>query len=515
MSLLTVEHLSHSFIDKELYKDTGFFFNKEDHMGVTGQNGVGKSTLINILIGKIDADDGKITWQKNVDVGYLDQYAKLEPGVSIKEYLRTAFDGLFEKEKQMGKLYEDYAVSFDEKDLERAGKIQTLLEESGFYDLDTKIEQVATGLGLDAIGYDHDVSQLSGGQRSKIILAKLLLQNPQVLVLDEPTNYLDVNHIEWLTNYLNDFEGAFIVVSHDYDFLEKITNSIIDVEFGKITKYKGNLKQALKQKEANRETYLKAFENQQAKIEKTEAYIRKFKAGTRSKSAQSRVKQLNRMERLDPPKINKAATFSFPYTDTVSRILLQTQDLVIGYDKALVEEAFNFSVGNGEKVAITGFNGIGKSTLLKTLLGELKPIYGGFDINRTTKIAYFKQDLKWDNGNMTPFQFMQQSFDGEKQKELRTVLARTGLTSQQAMSPLKSLSGGEQMKVKLAKLMLEPSNLLFLDEPTNHLDVATKDALRRAIMDYEGGVIVVSHEKDFFDGDWVDKIIDIEQMNKK
>ncbi|KRK37755.1 ABC transporter ATPase [Amylolactobacillus amylotrophicus DSM 20534] len=218
------------------------------------------------------------------------------------------------------------------------------------------------------------------------------------------------------------------------------------------------------------------------------------------------------MERLDPPKINKAATFSFPYTETVSRILLQTQDLVIGYDKALVEEAFNFSVGNGEKVAITGFNGIGKSTLLKTLLGELKPIYGGYDINRTTRIAYFKQDLKWDNGNMTPFQFMQQNFEDEKQKELRTVLARTGLTSQQAMSPLKTLSGGEQMKVKLAKLMLEPSNLLFLDEPTNHLDVATKDALRRAIIDYEGGVIVVSHEKDFFEGDWVDKIIDIEEM---
>lgn len=187
MSLLTVEHLSHSFIDKELYKDTGFFFNKEDHMGVTGQNGVGKSTLINILIGKIDADEGKISWQKNVDVGYLDQYAKLTPGVSIKEYLRTAFDDLFQKEQEMGRLYADYAETFDDKDMERAGKIQTLLEESGFYDLDTKIEQVATGLGLDAIGYDHDVSQLSGGQRSKIILAKLLLQNPQVLVLDEPT----------------------------------------------------------------------------------------------------------------------------------------------------------------------------------------------------------------------------------------------------------------------------------------------------------------------------------------
>lgn len=513
MSILTVENLSHSFIDKELYKDTGFFFNKEDHMGVTGQNGVGKSTLINILIGQIDADAGKITWQKNIDVGYLDQYAKLAPGVTIKEYLRTAFDKLFDQEKLMGQLYEQYAVDFDEKKLERAGKIQTMLEENGFYDLDTKIEQVATGLGLDALGYDHDVSELSGGQRSKIILAKLLLQNPDVLVLDEPTNYLDVNHIEWLENYLNDFEGAFIVVSHDYDFLEKITNSIIDVEFGKITKYKGDLKQALKQKEANRETYLRAYENQRAKIEKTEAYIRKFKAGSRSKSAQSRVKQLNRMDKMDPPKQNKTSNFEFPYVETASNILLQTQDLVIGYNnEALVQSAFNFSVGNGEKVAITGFNGIGKSTLLKTILGEIPAIYGGYDINQTAKIAYFKQDLNWENGNMTPFQFLQSEFEDKKQKEIRTILARAGLTAQQQMSPLKSLSGGEQMKVKIAKLMFEPSNLLFLDEPTNHLDVATKDVLRRAIINYQGGVVVVSHEKDFFEGDWIDKIIDIEKM---
>lgn len=515
MSLLTVENLSHSFIDKELYKDTGFTLNKEDHMGVTGQNGVGKSTLINILINKIDADEGKITWQKNVDVGYLDQYAKLTPGMSIKEFLMTAFDKLFAEEKRMQQLYEDYAVSFSDKDLEKAGRIQTDLEEQGFYDLETRVEQVATGLGLDVLGYDHNVSELSGGQRSKIILSKLLLQNPDVLVLDEPTNYLDVNHIAWLSDYLNNFEGAYLVVSHDYDFLEKITNCIIDVEFGKITKYKGQLGQALKQKEANKESYLRAFENQQAKILKTEAYIRKFKAGTRSKSAQSRVKQLNRMDKMDPPKINKTSNFEFPYLPTVSRILLQAQDLVIGYDgHALVSEAFNFSVGNDEKVAITGFNGIGKSTLLKTVLGQIPAIYGGYDLNQTAKLGYFKQDLNWENGNATPFQFMQQNFEDKKQKELRTVLARAGLNAQQVMSPLKSLSGGEQMKVKLAKLMMEPSNLLFLDEPTNHLDVVTKDALRKAIIEYPGGVVVVSHEKDFFEGDWVDKVIDIEKMNK-
>ena len=348
-----------------------------------------------------------------------------------------------------------------------------------------------------------------------MILAKLLLQNPDVLVLDEPTNYLDVNHIDWLADYLNNFEGAFIVVSHDYDFLGRITNCIIDIDFGTITRYTGDLKHALRQKEADRESYLKAYANQQRKIQKTEAYIRKNKAGSRSKSAKSREKQLAKMEILTPPQNNKKAHVLFPYVDTASNLLLQTQDLVIGYEQALVKSAFNFSVGNGEKVAVTGFNGIGKTTLLKTLLGKLKPIYGNFELSSTAKLAYFQQDLAWPNKNMTPLQYLQEEFPRLRPRELRQALARMGLTAQQAMSPLKELSGGEQEKVKLAKMQFEPSNLLFLDEPTNHLDIATKDSLRKAIVEFNGGVIIVSHERDFFRGNWVDKTIDIEKMNNE
>lgn len=513
MSLLTVKDLSQSFIDKTLYEDANFVLNKEDHMGVTGQNGVGKSTLIKILTGEILPDDGQVTWQNKIDVGYLDQYAKLAPGVTIRGFLRTAFDQLFQKEKELNDLYAKYAENGDEALLEKAGKVQTYLEENNFYDIDTENEQVASGLGLADLGYDHDVSKLSGGQRSKIILAKLLLQSPDVLVLDEPTNYLDVSHIDWLVDYLNNFAGAFIVVSHDYDFLGRITNCIIDIDFGTITRYTGTLKQALRQKAANRETYLKAYANQQRKIAKTEAYIRKNKAGTRAKSAKSREKQLARMDVLTPPKNNRKARFEFPYVATASNLLLQTQDLVIGYDHALVKSAFNFSVGGDEKVAITGFNGIGKTTLLKTLLGQLKPIYGSYELSVTAKLAYFKQDLTWPNSNMTPLQYLQEEFERKKPKELRQALARMGLTAQQAMSPLKELSGGEQEKVKLAKMQFEPANLLFLDEPTNHLDNDTKDALRKAIVNFPGGVIIVSHERDFFRGDWVDKTIDIETMN--
>ena len=513
MSLLTVSDLGQSFIDKTLYEDANFVLNKEDHMGVTGQNGVGKSTLIKILTGEIIPDSGSVKWQNKVSVGYLDQYAKLAPGVTIKGFLKTAFHDLYQKEKRLSELYSEYAETQDEALLEQAGKVQTYLEENNFYDLDTEIERVASGLGLAELGYDHDVSKLSGGQRSKIILAKLLLQSPDVLVLDEPTNYLDVSHIDWLVEYLNDFDGAFIVVSHDYDFLGRITNCIIDIDFGTITRYTGTLKQAMRQKDANRETYLKAYANQQRKIAKTEAYIRKNKAGTRAKSAKSRQRQLDRMDVLNPPKNNKKARFEFPYVATASNLLLQTQDLVIGYDKALVKSAFNFSVGGNEKVAITGFNGIGKTTLLKTLLGKLKPIFGSYELSVTSKLAYFKQDLEWPNKNMTPLQYLQEEFERKKPKELRQALARMGLTAQQAMSPLKELSGGEQEKVKLAKMQFEPANLLFLDEPTNHLDNDTKDALRKAIVAFPGGVIIVSHERDFFRGDWIDKTIDLEKLN--
>lgn len=514
MSLLTVKDVSQTFIDKTLYKNASFTLNKEDHMGVTGQNGVGKSTLIRMLTGEITQDEGEIRWQNKIKVGYLDQYAHLEAGLSIKEFLKTAFDELYQEEKNLNSLYIEYSENNDETLLDRAGKIQTKLEERGFYDIDTQIDRVSSGLGLLELGYEHDVSMLSGGQRSKLILAKLLLQNPDVLVLDEPTNYLDVSHIDWLIGFLNDFSGAFIVVSHDYDFLGRITNCIIDIDFGTITRYTGDLKHALRQKEADRESYLKAYANQQRKIQKTEAYIRKNKAGSRSKSAKSREKQLDKMDILTPPQNNRKASFEFPYVSTASNLLLQTRDLVIGYDKALIKKAFNFSVANGEKIAVTGFNGIGKTTLLKTLLGDLKPIYGDFELSSTAKLAYFQQDLTWPNKNMTPLQYLQGEFVKLRIGELRKALARMGLTAQQAMSPLKELSGGEQEKVKLAKMTFQPANLLFLDEPTNHLDIATKDSLRKAIENFQGGVIIVSHERDFFSGNWIDKTIDIEKMQQ-
>lgn len=512
MSILTVEHLTHQFIDKRLYDDAKLQLNKEDHMGIVGQNGVGKSTLIKILTGEEIADEADIKWQKNVTIGYLDQYANLKKGSTIREFLRTAFEELFKAEEKMLSIYSN---SPSDKDLEKAGRIQEKLDASGFYDIDTRIEQVATGLGIDALGYENDVSELSGGQRSKIILAKLLLQNPDVLLLDEPTNYLDTNHIKWLEEYLQNFEGAFVVISHDYDFLGEITNCICDIEFGKINRYTGTLKQAFKQKADNRRSYLKAYENQQKKIAKEEAYISKFKAGSRSKSAKSREKQLNRMEKIDPPSTRAIPKFAFPYKETAnSSMLMDINDLVIGYDKPIVEAQFNFSISQGEKIVLKGFNGIGKSTLIKTLIGQLKPIEGNVDTSPITKIGYFKQDLKWDNKFETPLQILTKLHSDTEQKDIRKYLAQTGLTAQQAVSQIGTLSGGEQSKVKVADLMFDETNLLFMDEPTNHLDDDSKNSLSYALSHYEGAVILVTHEDGFYNSSWIDKVIDIEHLKE-
>ncbi|KRK64146.1 drug resistance ABC transporter ATPase [Companilactobacillus tucceti DSM 20183] len=512
MSVLEVHDLTQQFLDKKLYDNASLQVNKEDHLGITGQNGVGKSTFIKILTGQIEPDEGKITWQKHLTVGYLDQQAKLVEGMSIKEYLQTAFSDLYEAND---KLTEIYMNDPDEDDLEKAGKLQEILDANDFYELDTKIEQVATGLGLDAIGYDHDVSKLSGGQRSKIILAKILLEKPDMILLDEPTNYLDTNHIEWLSDYLNNFEGAFIVISHDYNFLDKIVNCIADIEFGRITKYTGTLKQVMKQKAANKETYMKAYVKQQEKISKTKAYIRKFKAGTRSKSAKSREKQLAHMDVLTPPGNKKIASFNFPYQEIPSsRMVLEANDLKIGYDEPLFDQKLNFSIVSGEKMVIKGFNGIGKSTLIKTLLDIIKPIEGNYEFSEVVKIGYFKQDLVWKNKMATPFQIVGEEHPDKDNKEVRQVLARTGLTSQQIMSPIRSLSGGEQTKVKIADLMFDPTNFLFMDEPTNHLDDESKASLRKALKNYPGSMILVTHEEDFYSSDWIDKVLDIEKIKK-
>ncbi|MEN1936830.1 ABC-F family ATP-binding cassette domain-containing protein [Paenibacillus sp. 102] len=508
MSLLKVENVSHCFIDKILYENATFDLYKGEHMGVVGQNGSGKSTLIKILMGEVIPDAGDIKWQSNIQIGHLDQYAEIDGNHTVLAYLKMAFIDLFEMEKRMSKLYEESAITGDEEQLLQAAEYQEQLEAQEFYSIDSTINKIAAGLGIDAIGMDRRIEELSGGQRAKVILAKLLLEKPNVLLLDEPTNFLDKEHVEWLTGYLVGFEGAFIVVSHDFDFLEEVSSCICDIEFGTIKKYYGKYSDFLRQKEHLRKDYIRQYHAQQKQIEKTEEYIRRNIAGVNSKIAQGRRKQLERMERIAPPAFTHKPSIRFRELDLSKQTVLTINDLEVGYNSALLPK-LNFSVIGGQKLVITGFNGIGKSTLLKTLVGRIPSISGDFDFADPIKIGYYEQDLKWENGAMTPIQIISEQFPKLNMKEIRHHLAQCGVKDTNVTQEIRTLSGGEQSKVKLCRLLLTPCNFLILDEPTNHLDAEAKKALQNALVRFKGSVLLVSHEGNFY-REWADSIFNIE-----
>jgi len=508
MSLLEIMDMSHSFGDKRLYKQVSLELYKGEHLGVVGQNGTGKSTLIHILTGEVIPDEGTIRWQANLKIGYLDQYAMMDTNCSIREYLQTAYTELYQIEMKLHALYAESAATGDEALLHKAAEYQEQLDRNEFYAIDSQIDKIATGLGLDAIGCDRVIETLSGGQRAKVILAKLLLEQPDVLLLDEPTNFLDTVHIDWLSDYLMNSKQAFIVVSHNFAFLDKITTCICDIEGETIRKYYGKYTEFLKQKAHLREDHIRQYYAQQKKIEETEAYIRKNIAGVNSKNAKGRRKQLERIERITPPTFVSKPNFHFHELPLSVHKALEVNRLEVGYTTPLLPK-LNFVVAGGEKFVITGFNGIGKSTLLKTLVGTIPSISGGFRFAAPVKVGYFEQDLQWDNDQLTPFQIISESYPQMNNKEIRRNLALCGVKDTHIMQTINTLSGGEQSKVKLCRLMLSEYNVLILDEPTNHLDAETKVVLQKALQQFKGSILLVSHEPAFYKG-WADRIFNIE-----
>ncbi|WP_295773278.1 ABC-F family ATP-binding cassette domain-containing protein [uncultured Limosilactobacillus sp.] len=513
MAVLDVNGLTMSYADKKLYDQASFQLERGEHMGIVGENGAGKSTLIKILIGQVLPVAGKITWQKNLKIGYLDQYVDIKAGMTLIEFLQTAFQDLYAKNDQMNQLYADYAEKLDDHLLNQAGQLQADLDAHHFYEIDTQIERVMTGLGLIELGRDHIVAEMSGGQRSKIILAKMLLEEPDVILLDEPTNYLDTAHIEWLIEYLSNYDGSAMIISHDYDFLERVTNTICDVAFGKITKYRGSFQQAMRQKTERQALQAREYEKQQEVIDKAQRFIRKNKAGSKSTMAKSREKMLARMDRIDPPSDNVQASFNFPYENTGSANALRVENLSAGYQRPLLAPV-TFSMSSGEKILFSGFNGVGKSTLIKTILGEIPALGGTASFSPSTIVNYFDQDLIWDDPSLSPLQTLQNLFPTMLPKTIRQRLARTGINAANTMKPLQLLSGGEQTKVKLAILELTPANFLILDEPTNHLDEPTKAALKQALQSFKGSLILVSHEQSFTNG-WFDMVLNVEKLSLK
>ena len=500
MSILNVEKLSHGFGDRAIFTDVSFRLLKGEHVGFVGTNGEGKSTFMNIITGKLMPDEGKIEWSKNVRVGYLDQHAVLEKGQTIRDVLQSAFAFLFDLEAQMNGYYAEMAEADEERMnflMEETGSIQELLEHHDFYIIDSKVEEIGRALGLTDIGLDKDVTELSGGQRTKVLMGKLLLEKPDILLLDEPTNYLDENHIEWLKRYLIDYENAFILISHDIPFLNSVVNLIYHVENAELNRYVGNYEKFQEVYEMKKAQLEAAYRKQQQEIEDLKDFVARNKARVATRNmAMSRQKKLDKMDVIELAKEKPKPEFNFKEARASGRYIFQTEDLVIGYDKP-ISRPLTLSMERGQKIALVGANGIGTTTLLKSIIGEIPPISGKTTLGDYLYPGYFEQEKKYTD-NVTCIDEIWKEFPSYTQYEVRSALAKCGLTTKHIESMVKVLSGGEQAKVRLCKLINNETNVLLLDEPTNHLDVDAKEELKRALKAYKGSILLICHEPEFY-----------------
>ena len=504
MSILEVKNLSHGFGDRAIFENVSFRLLKGEHIGLVGANGEGKSTFMSIVTGKLQPDEGKVEWSKYVTAGYLDQHAVLEKGMTVRDVLRTAFDELFKTEERINEIYMSMADEGADVDalMEEVGELQDRLETRDFYTLDAKIDEVARALGVMDFGMDTDVTDLSGGQRTKILLAKLLLEKPDILLLDEPTNYLDAEHIAWLKRYLQEYENAFVLISHDIPFLNDVINIVYHVENQDLVRYAGdydNFQSVYAMKKAQLEA---AYERQQKEIADLQDFVNRNKARVATRNmAMSRQKKLDKMEIIELQAEKPKPEFHFKESRTPGRFIFQTKDLVIGYDRPLTKAPLNLTFERNQKVAIVGANGIGKTTLLKSLLGIIQPLEGEVETGDFIDLGYFEQEA--EGSRQTPLEAVWDAFPALNQAEVRAALAKCGLTSKHTESQIQVLSGGEQAKVRFCLLMNRENNVLVLDEPTNHLDVDAKDELKRALQAFKGSILMVCHEPEFYEG-WTD-----------
>ena len=504
MSILEVKNLSHGFGDRAIFENVSFRLLKGEHIGLVGANGEGKSTFMSIVTGKLQPDEGKVEWSKYVTAGYLDQHAVLEKGMTVRDVLRTAFDELFKTEERINEIYMSMADEGADVDalMEEVGELQDRLETRDFYTLDAKIDEVARALGVMDFGMDTDVTDLSGGQRTKILLAKLLLEKPDILLLDEPTNYLDAEHIAWLKRYLQEYENAFVLISHDIPFLNDVINIVYHVENQDLVRYAGdydNFQSVYAMKKAQLEA---AYERQQKEIADLQDFVNRNKARVATRNmAMSRQKKLDKMEIIELQAEKPKPEFHFKESRTPGRFIFQNKDLGMGYDRPLTKAPLNLTFERNQKVAIVGANGIGKTTLLKSLLGIIQPLEGEVETGDFIDLGYFEQEA--EGSRQTPLEAVWDAFPALNQAEVRAALAKCGLTSKHIESQIQVLSGGEQAKVRFCLLMNRENNVLVLDEPTNHLDVDAKDELKRALQAFKGSILMVCHEPEFYEG-WTD-----------
>lgn len=506
MILLQVQQLTKYFGAELILSNIKLEVQTRDRIALVGRNGAGKSTLLKIIAGILSYDSGNILKPKEVTIGYLAQNTGLESDLSIMDEMLSVFSHLRNMEAQLRRLEEqmaDPAIYGDSGQYERVTKeydlLQNKFKESGGYQFESDIRSVLHGLNFQDFDYSTKISTLSGGQKTRLALGKLLLTKPDILILDEPTNHLDIDTLSWLEQYLQSYNGAILIVSHDRYFLDKVVNQVYEISRQHIKKFHGNYSNYLNQKAEQYEKDMKLFEKQQEQVAKLEDFIqRNIARASTTKRAQSRRKQLERMERMERPEGDeKSANIMFQIEKQSGNEVLKTNSLTIGYDNEIIAQHLNVYIQREESVALVGPNGAGKSTFLKTLVKKLPALAGEFSLGANVAIGYYDQEQANLTSNKTVLNELWDDYPSSDEKEIRTVLGNFLFSGDDVLKPVYALSGGEKARLALAKLMMQKANFLILDEPTNHLDLDSKEVLENALIDYPGTLLFVSHDRYF------------------
>ena len=510
--LIQLNNVTKNFVVNEVFSNVKMEINDKDRVAIVGRNGAGKSTLLKIISGEIDFDNGERTVSKDTTIGYLSQEFIVREDLSIYEEMITCFNEIIELEKELEKIsYELTSKNIESNPglLDKYDRLQNQVLTHKDYHYKSKIDSVLYGLDFDKEVFDKKISTFSGGEKTRLSMAKLLLSEPDLLILDEPTNHLDMENVAWLENYLSSYNGAIVIVSHDRYFIDKVVNVVYNLEFGKLKKYVRNYSNFLRQYEEDYEKNLKEYVSQQKDIKRLEEFVQKNIArASTSKMAKSRQKVLDKMEIIDNPrKDDKAANIEFRIKEQSGRDVLIVNDLQVGYEEQ-VGQKYNFSVYKGDRLAIVGKNGIGKSTLIKTIAKKQKELGGNIQYGSKVSLGYYDQKQAEFESSKTILNELWDEYPLMKEAEVRTVLGRFLFRGDDVLKIVRDLSGGEKARLQLAKLMLEKNNLLILDEPTNHLDITSKQVLEEALENYEGTILFVSHDR-YFINKIANKVFDI------
>ena len=506
MILLQTSKLTKLYSGTPILENVQFEVKKGERIAVVGRNGAGKSTLLKMIADEIDFDGGEIHKPQSVVLGYFAQSSHVNSDDTIYNEMLKVFE---ETIKLKGQL-EELSIKMAEEDpsseqylkiIEHYQNLNHRFELMSGYTYESEINNILNRFKFNEIGFDQKISNLSGGQKTRLALAKLLLQKPDVLILDEPTNHLDIDTIEWLEGYLKKYSGAVVIVSHDRYFIDQIATTVYEIEYRKCTKYKGNYSDYMDQKAVSYASLMKQYEKQQKEISKMEDFIsRNIVRASTTKRAQSRRKLLDKMERIEIPKINdKSIGITFEIDRRSGNDVLKVEDLTVGYEDQVISNHLDFHLNRLDRVALIGPNGIGKSTILKTVAGDLPKISGEIYYGKSLDMGYFDQEQANLTSNNTVLNEVWNCFPTRLEKDIRTLLGNFLFTGDDVFKTVNQLSGGEKVRLTLCKLMLEKNNFLLLDEPTNHLDIDSKEMLELSLEDYEGTVFFISHDRYFID----------------